>query len=380
MAQPSDILIVDDNTDNLRVLTAILKTKGYEARPVSSGPMALKAIAARPPALILMDIMMPEMDGFEVCRRIRSDSANEEIPLIFITALDALEDKLKAFSAGAVDYITKPFHEAEVLARIHTHLSLFHARKKLKKSAALNRQLFKAEGLVRMAGAIAHKFNNHLHSVLGNLELAAVYSKNNPKALESIESAMASVEKASHFSRMILTYTGKTQNNHTQMDLNKCCRRFLTEFKGSMPENIQMETVFLQQALPIMGDCYGIQQILSELFINACEAMDGNGTMHIRTAMKSGPDISGKNRFPLDLLPGKMNYACMEIQDTGKGISENNIENIFDPFFSTHIIGRGMGLAAVLGMIRAHKGFIRIESTPGQGSLFELYFPLQQRN
>ncbi|TWI73082.1 PleD family two-component response regulator [Desulfobotulus alkaliphilus] len=377
MTQPGDILIVDDNTDNLRVLTAILKTKGYEARPVSSGPMALKAIAARPPCLILMDIMMPEMDGFEACRRIRSDPANQEIPLIFITALDALEDKLKAFGAGAVDYITKPFHEAEVLARIHTHLSLARARKKLKKNEALNRQLFKAEGLVRMAGAIAHKFNNHLHSVLGNLELAAVYSKGNPKALHTIESAMTSVEKASHFSRMILTYTGKTQNNHLKMELNKCCRRFITEFKSTMAENIRMETSLLPHPLTIAGDCNGIQQILNELFINACEAMDNKGTLSISTAMNSGPDIPEKNRFPLDYIPEKKDYARMEIRDTGKGISEKNLENIFDPFFSTHTMGRGIGLSAVLGMVRAHRGFIRMESTPGQGSTFTLYFPLQ---
>ncbi|HMA66289.1 MAG TPA: response regulator, partial [Desulfosalsimonadaceae bacterium] len=103
-----DIVVVDDNTDNLRVLVSILKNKGYQARPVTSGALALDAIFAKPPALILLDIMMPEMDGLEVCRELKAAPEVRDIPVIFITALDELEEKLKAFAAGGADYITKP--------------------------------------------------------------------------------------------------------------------------------------------------------------------------------------------------------------------------------------------------------------------------------
>lgn len=376
MPQTRDILIVDDNTDNLRVLTGILKAHGYEARPVSNGPMALSAMDARPPALILMDIMMPGMDGFEVCTRIKAEARTRDIPLIFISALDRLEDKLKAFSAGAVDYITKPFHEAEVLARIKTHLTLVRARESLRESEALNRQLFKSEGLLRMSAAIAHKFNNHLHAVLGNLEMAKIHIRENPSAIQAIETAMDSVEKAARLSSLILTYTGKTKTQHTPMDLKRCCAIALSEIRTELPANIHMESHFPDIELPIQGDCQGIRQILKEMVLNAQEAMTGGGCLTLNLHTIPGSKIPGTQRFPLDFIPRPGFYACLEIQDTGCGIQPADLEKIFDPFFSTNFLGRGMGLSAVLGMVRSHGGAILVNSTPGKGSVFRICFPL----
>lgn len=118
------ILIVDDTPANLRVLTQLLTEHGYRARPVPSGAYALSSLQSGLPDLILLDIMMPDMDGYEVCRRIKAVEAYREIPVIFISALDETVDKVKGFAAGGVDYITKPFQDEEVLARIATHLSL----------------------------------------------------------------------------------------------------------------------------------------------------------------------------------------------------------------------------------------------------------------
>ncbi|MCW7752605.1 response regulator [Desulfobotulus sp. H1] len=374
--QASDILIVDDNTDNLRVLTGILKTRGYEVRPVTNGPMALKAIEARSPCLILMDIMMPEMDGFEVCRYLKENPDNREIPLIFITALDALDDKLKAFAQGAVDYITKPFHEAEVLARIETHLSLVQARKELKEKEALHRQLFKVEGLIRMAGAIAHKFNNHLQSVLGNLEMVSIFTRYNPKASRYLDAAISSVEKASAFSRLILTYTGKTAIHHHPINLTRCCTALLPDLFAKLPQHMDMETHLTEKQLTIEGDWNGIQQIVTELVVNAVEATGENGTIVLSLRALPATSIPGHHRFPLDFMATKKNYACLTIRDTGCGIDNQDLESIFDPFFSTNMMGRGMGLSAVLGMVRAHQGAIAVTSKPDAGSVFEIFLPL----
>ncbi|MEJ2199780.1 MAG: response regulator [Desulfuromonadaceae bacterium] len=120
-----DILIVDDNPDNLRVLEEILTAEGHLVRAAVSGEIALKAIAVRPPELIFLDIMMPGMDGFELCRRLKADPATAAIPVLFLSALAETEEKLKAFEAGGVDYVTKPFAEKEVLARVRIHLRLF---------------------------------------------------------------------------------------------------------------------------------------------------------------------------------------------------------------------------------------------------------------
>jgi sigma-B regulation protein RsbU (phosphoserine phosphatase) len=126
-----NILIVDDTPANLRLLSQMLAEQGYHVRPVPEGPLALAAVQAEPPDLILLDIRMPEMDGYQVCEQLKADAQTRDIPIIFISALDATQDKVRAFHAGGVDYVTKPFQAAEVLARVETHLALRELQKQL---------------------------------------------------------------------------------------------------------------------------------------------------------------------------------------------------------------------------------------------------------
>ena len=120
----ADIVIVDDNPYNLKVLSTTLKKEGYEVRPATDGKSALNAINAKPPELILLDIMMPVMTGYEVCASLKDNEKTQDIPIIFISALDDVTDKVKGFSMGCVDYISKPFQEEEVLARVRTQIRL----------------------------------------------------------------------------------------------------------------------------------------------------------------------------------------------------------------------------------------------------------------
>ncbi len=126
-----NIVIVDDQSNNLRVLSGILQQAGYKVRPALDGEVALKSIKSSPPDLILLDIRMPVMDGYEVCRQLKQDEQTREIPVIFISALQDMEDKLAAFQAGGVDYISKPFQMEEVLARVHAHLKLYRLQRDL---------------------------------------------------------------------------------------------------------------------------------------------------------------------------------------------------------------------------------------------------------
>ena len=127
----ASILIVDDRVDNLRLLSDLLTEQGYKVRGVSKGTMALKAAKSFPPDLILLDIMMPEMDGYEVCQHLKAAENTRDIPIIFISALNDAADQLKAFSVGGVDYITKPFRIEEILARVNNHLRLRELQKNL---------------------------------------------------------------------------------------------------------------------------------------------------------------------------------------------------------------------------------------------------------
>jgi sigma-B regulation protein RsbU (phosphoserine phosphatase) len=130
-APKADILIVDDTPANLRLLSQMLAEQGYQVRPVPDGPLALAATQAEPPDLILLDIRMPEMNGYEVCEHLKADAQTRDIPIIFISALDATQDKVRAFTVGGVDYVTKPFQFEEVLARVETHLALRKLQKQL---------------------------------------------------------------------------------------------------------------------------------------------------------------------------------------------------------------------------------------------------------
>ncbi|MBN1991602.1 MAG: response regulator [Anaerolineae bacterium] len=134
----ANILVVDDTLANLRLLVKMLAEYGYKIRPATNGRLALAAALAEPPDLILLDIMMPEIDGYEVCGRLKADERTRDIPIIFISAIDELLDKVAAFSIGGVDYITKPFQVEEVLARVKTHLTIRNLQKKLEQK---NQQL-----------------------------------------------------------------------------------------------------------------------------------------------------------------------------------------------------------------------------------------------
>lgn len=164
-----NILVVDDNPNNLRLLINMLTQQGYKVRPASSGSHALVTIEKDAPDLILLDIQMPEIDGYEVCRRLKANEQTEHIPVIFLSALNELFDKMTAFDVGGVDYITKPFQVEEVLARIQTHLALQTARRELEEK---NRQLMEQnQELDAFAQTVAHDLRSPLTSVFNALAL-----------------------------------------------------------------------------------------------------------------------------------------------------------------------------------------------------------------
>src|ERR1017187_7826016 len=145
LGQPASILVVDDAPANLQVLTGMLKDRGYKTRPVPSGKLSLQAAKAHRPDLILLDINMPEMNGYEVCEHLKADDQLKGIPVIFISALNEQMDRVKAFAIGGVDYLTKPFQMEELHARVETHLKLRRLQIELEET---NAQLAKANGVL----------------------------------------------------------------------------------------------------------------------------------------------------------------------------------------------------------------------------------------
>jgi CheY-like chemotaxis protein len=162
-AEKNNVLIVDDLIENLRFLTEILLNRGYRVRSVTNGNMALKTAINKPPDLILLDIRMPDIDGYEVCKAIKNNESLSEIPVIFLSALDEVVDKVKAFQVGGVDYITKPFHPEEVIVRIQNQITI--QKQKLELRQAIDQHQQTAEILYKSRALLASLLNNSVDGI-----------------------------------------------------------------------------------------------------------------------------------------------------------------------------------------------------------------------
>ena len=240
-----------------------------------------------------------------------------------------------------------------------------------------NRQLQKAESLGRMAGAIAHHFNNQLQAVTLNLEMARRELAAKAGPADRLAEAMQSARKAAEVSGLMLTYLGVTVGQTEPMDLADACRRCLPLLRTSAPRSVALEADMPSPGPVTRANASQVQQVLTNLATNAWEAGDeGHGAVRLAVGMVSALAIPVAHRFPIDWQPRDPAYACLEVADSGGGIPERDIEKIFDPFFSTKFTGRGMGLAVVLGIVRSYQGGLTVESKPGRGSVFRVFFPV----
>jgi two-component system, cell cycle sensor histidine kinase and response regulator CckA len=245
------------------------------------------------------------------------------------------------------------------------------------KLEAQNRQLQKAESLGRMAGAIAHHFNNQLGVVIGNLEMANDDPPQDAGSVYCLTAAMQAAWKAAEVSGQMLTYLEETHGKSEPLDLTEVCRRGVPLLRAVLPGEAILETDLPSPGPTINANANQIQQILTNLVTNAWEAVAEDGhTIHLRVKTVSPAEITLAHRFPIDWMPRDTAYACLEVTDEGSGIAAKDIENIFDPFFSSKFTGRGLGLPVVLGIVKAHGGVVTVESRSGQGSIFRVFFPV----
>jgi PAS domain S-box-containing protein len=246
---------------------------------------------------------------------------------------------------------------------------------------ALNRQLQKVDSLGRMAGAIAHHFNNHLQSVMVGIELASKEACGS--GAEHLQEALASARKAAEVSNSMLTYLGQTSGAREPVDLARVCQRSLLLVRALVPAGQAIETEFPSPGPVIRANERELLQVLTNLTTNAWEAMgERRGTVRlaVRTVDAAALERAEQSShlFPVGSRLQAGAHACLEVSDTGCGVSPENVDKLFDPFFSSKFTGRGLGLAVVLGIVRAHGGAISVESAPGRGSTFRVFLPVVQ--
>jgi CheY-like chemotaxis protein len=369
------LLYVEDDNDTCEQLGKFLQQRVKTLITAASGAAGLAAYHTHRPAIVITDIQMPGMDGLTLAMEIRK--LNSTVPVIVTTAFEQTNYLLRSIEIGVDKYVVKPVDPDRLYKALLECSHRLRVEVDRAELESQNRQLQKAESLGRMAGAIAHHFNNQLQTVMGNLEMAIDDLPQGENPIEILNEAMQAARKASEVSSLMLTYLGQTAAKHESLDISEVCRRSLPMLRAVLPKDVTLEADLSLPGPAIRANENLIRQVLTNLVNNARESIH-TGAMAIHLIVKpvSAAEIPASPRFPIDWLPQDNVYACLAVSDTGCGIPDKDIENIFDPFFSSKFTGRGLGLSVVLGIVRACGGSVTVESDLGKGSIFRVFLPV----
>jgi len=364
---PHTILIVDDKLDNIEILIHMLERVGFELLVARNGQEVFDVLQHASPDIILLDIMMPDINGFEVCRRLKADERTQEIPVIFLSALIEQADKLKGFELGAVDYITKPFQHDEVLARVRTHLTIRDLQKRLEESnQRLQQRTDDLEAtnkeLRNFAYIVSHDLKAPLRGI-SQLSSWLIEDHGGTLAQEGKELLDLLINRVKRMDRLIdgiLAYSraGRPVEIIEEIDLNL----LLSEIVKSLmpPANIR---VTYDTSLPLLkGNTTQTAQVFQNLLNNAIKFMD-KPEGHIRVGCEEDGD-----------------FWRFWIADNGPGIDAQHYERIFQIFQtlrnpSENSENSGVGLSIVKKVIETYGGKIWVESVVGSGSTFWFTHP-----
>ena len=393
------ILIVDDEPMNIDLLEAMLIQEDYEIVAAGNGTEAIAATQSAPPDLILLDIMMPVMNGYEVAQKLKSDPNTAPIPIILVTALNDISDRVKGLEAGADDFLTKPVDKSELKARVnnllkvkayHDHMRSYQNKleeevslrtKDLEKELARRKetegQLIRAqkmEAIGTLAGGIAHDFNNILSAIMGYSEMALLAAKKDASLSDYIRQIYIAGERARDLVYQILTFSRKTDDELKPAKISVIIKEALKLLGATLPSTIAIEND-IGSTSPVLANPTQIHQLLMNLCTNAAHAMEDKGgilSVKLTDIELDGEPLVGRP----DLSAG--NYVKLSVSDTGKGMSPDVLERIYDPFFTTKPQGKGtgLGLSTVHGIVENHFGSIAVSSKPSEGTTFDIFLPI----
>jgi two-component system sensor histidine kinase/response regulator len=369
----ADILVVDDTSANLRLLAQLLTEHGYKARAVLSGERALIAAQSAVPDLILLDVRMPGLDGYETCRRLKNDARTRETPVLFISALYDVEDKLKAFASGGVDYITKPFQPQEVLARVETQLALRRLQRELKRTnAELAVQVEQLQDHVQeldaFAHTVAHDLKNPLLQITGYAETLLGFYHEIPsdELLRGLGGIVRGGHKMGNIIEELLMLAGvrKTEVEPELLDMSAIVAEALERLADMLHQ--QGAHVQTPDTWPVaLGHAPWIEQVWINYLSNGCKYGGQPPVLEL-----------GADKLP----NGQVRFW---VQDNGRGLTPAEQGRLFVPFTrleQARAQGYGLGLSVVRRIVEKLGGQVGVESAgiPGQGSKF--YFTLPEHH
>ena len=363
-----NILVVDDTPANLRLLSRLLTDNGFKVRPVPNGRLALDAVKAAPPDAILLDVRMPEMDGYQVCEVLKQDAQVADIPVIFISALHEMQDKIKGFEVGGVDYVTKPFQEEEVLIRLKTHLTIRNQQRRMQEQYDELRKLeIMRETLTQM---IVHDLNNTLQAILGYSEI--LLQPPDTLAKDDIDLCANSIACSAKITiEMIRAILDVAKLEANQMTLEKsdlAVAEVINEVREGMSYLLQHKEVTLAANLP---PSLPLLQADREIFRRIMVNLIGN-------AAKFSP-VGGQIAVAVSTTETEIR---IDIADQGPGIPSEYKERIFEKFGqvesrkSGQKYSTGLGLTFCKMAVEAHGGSIGVRDNTDEGSTFWFSLPL----
>ncbi|BAU13722.1 response regulator receiver sensor signal transduction histidine kinase [Leptolyngbya sp. NIES-3755] len=427
------ILIVDDNATNARILFDVLEEAGYQPLIAKNGEEALSQLETVSPDLILLDVVMPELDGFETCDRIQSNPNLQEIPIIFMSALADVGDKAKGLKLGAVDYITKPFQSEEVLARVQTHLKLRQQTRQLKelndqleqrveeRTAELSRSLDELQAahlqliqreklstLGELVSGIGHEINNPLNSIAGNLAHAEqyvqdlishlqLYQRYYPDPVDEIvqdaeeitlpflttdlvkllNTMKIAADRMTHISRSLRTFSRSDYENTIDLQIQDGLDSTLLLLQHRIKANSHRPAIQIIRdyvELPSINCFPGqLNQVFMNLLANAIDAIEESNRDKTYAEISENPN---QIHIATEL---KSETVMIRIRDNGIGMTEAVRQKVFEPSFTTKPVGKGTGLGLAIAyqiIVEKHEGSLTCHSAPGKGTEFTIELPL----
>lgn len=375
LVPPADLLLVDDNPTNLDLLTRVLRKQNHRVRTVPSGKLALDAARRQLPELVLLDVNMPEMDGYMTATAFRDDPLLAAVPIIFVSALDDPLDKVKAFEVGGRDYVTKPFSTEEVLARVEHHVRLGRMQKELERQ---NQDLLDANLKLKEIQTLKANFTAMLvHDLRSPLTVVSLLvdtvKEGIPPGPSLVQQAEQSFQKVRHMLDEMLELH---RSEHGQLPLETQTLEpgpWLRRLAEGMGLRAQAQEVAFQLEVPeglpaLQADALKLERVFLNLMDNALKFTPKGGAVRLEAGQEFGSGVESGLRF-----------LRISVIDTGRGIPPEQLPFIFDPFRQVDRQdarqGFGMGLAISQRLVAAHHGRIQVQSQPGFGTSFTVLLP-----
>jgi two-component system sensor histidine kinase/response regulator len=357
--EPARILVVDDQSANIQIVGTVLGGSGHEIIPASDGATALKRAAMRKPDLILLDLLMPEMDGCEVCRQLKANPSLSDIPVIFLSAADDKELIVRALNAGGIDYITKPFNHAELISRVRTQLALKSARDRLAQLA---------EDKDELIGILTHDLKNHIGGVSMSAKLLCqqVEKFHDGKVTLLSDNILRSSEQLLAFVKEFLANAATDYGfvlHPVAVNPVEIAARLLEQSQElARRKKLKFQTDFPPAGLSALADPSALSQVLDNLISNALKFSPPDKTIYVSVR------AAGKQ------------VECV-IRDEGPGFTAEDKVKMFRRYGrlsarpSDGEPSTGLGLSIVHKLVKAMNGELACESTPGNGAIFTVRLP-----